>query len=48
MEAIANGWVPRWKLRVVASVNRATIADHAAELRRRGISQATIDMMGRK
>lgn len=54
MEAIKQGWVPRWKLRVVAPVNRATIADgaainaHAAELRRRGIAQATIDMMGRK
>ena len=46
MEAIKQGFMPRWKLRVVApEVKAALAADHAAELRRRGISEETINMM---
>lgn len=49
MEAIKQGWVPRWKLRVVApGVKAALVADHAAELRRRGISQETINMIEKR
>ena len=49
MEAIKQGWVPRWKLRVMAHADKvALFVDHVAELRRRGISQETINMMGKR
>jgi hypothetical protein len=49
MEATKQGWMPRKKPAPPAPPQVATIsASHAAELLRRGISQETINMMGRK
>lgn len=49
MEATKQGWMPRKKPAPSAPPAPAQLsADYVAELLRRGISQATIDMMGRK
>jgi FAD/FMN-containing dehydrogenase len=58
-EAIKRGWLPRSQFWAAAPsakpassaatvVKRSLTPEHAAELRRRGISQETINMMGRK
>ena len=50
MEATKQGWMPRKKPapRAKPVVKQSLTAAHIAELRRRGISQETISMLGRK